>query len=262
MLESTFIFLKGIGPYSERRLWEHGIDSWRAFLREPSLPGISPQRKSLYDLEVSAAIDHLAAGDSRFFAARLKSREHWRLYETFRSRTLFLDIETSGEPAGYAHATVIGLYANGRMTSLVYGDTLTEKRLREALAQADLLVTFFGSVFDIPFLRATFPGLDFGLPHFDLCFAARRLGLHGGLKRIESELSISRDADLAGLDGWDAVRLWKEWRCGRQSSLDLLLRYNAADTCNLEPLAERLYRRLLERYGPPTPVIRSAAYPG
>jgi uncharacterized protein YprB with RNaseH-like and TPR domain len=262
MLESTFVFLKGIGPYSERRLWEHGIDSWRAFLREPSPPGISPQRKPLYDLEVSAAIDHLEAGNSRFFAACLKSRDHWRLFDTFRSRALFLDIETSGEPAGCGHATVIGLCANGRMTSLVYGETLTEERLNEAFAQADLLVTFFGSVFDVPFLRAAFPGLDIRLPHFDLCFAARRVGLHGGLKRIEAELSISRDTDLDGLDGWDAVRLWNEWRRGRQSSLDLLLRYNAADTRNLEPLAERLYGRLVERYGPPAPHYRSAAHPG
>ena len=261
MLESTFVFLKGIGPSSERRLWKHGIVSWRAFLREPSLPGISPQRKPLYDLEVSAAIDHLAVDDSRFFAARLKSRDHWRLFDTFRSRTLFLDIETSGEPSGYGHATVIGLCANGRMTSLVYGESLTEERLNEAFAQADLLVTFFGSVFDVPFLRTAFPGLDIRLPHFDLCFAARRLGLHGGLKHIESEFSISRDTDLDGLDGRDAVRLWNEWRRGRLISLELLLRYNAADTRNLEPLAERLYGRLVAQYGPPAPAYRSAAHP-
>ncbi len=262
MLESTFVFLKGIGPYSERRLWEHGIETWRAFLREPSLPGISPQRKPLYDLEVSAAIDHLEAGNSRFFAACLKSRDHWRLFDTFRRRALFLDIETSGEPAGYGHATVIGLYANGRLTSLVYGDTLTEDRLHEAFEQADLLVTFFGSVFDVPFLRAAFPRLEIRLPHFDLCFAARRLGLHGGLKHIETAFSIPRDADLNGLDGWDAVRLWREWQCGRESSLDLLIRYNAADTCNLEPLAEQLYTRLVERYGPPASACRSALHPG
>jgi hypothetical protein len=34
--------------------------------------------------------------------------------------------------------------------------------------------------------------------------------------------------------------------------LDLLLRYNAADTRNLEPLAEVLYEQMVSRFGPPS----------
>ncbi|HEY7534109.1 MAG TPA: ribonuclease H-like domain-containing protein, partial [Nitrospiraceae bacterium] len=136
-------------------------------------------------------------------------------------------------------------------TSLVRGDTLTEDRLHHELDQSDLLVTFFGGAFDIPYLQTKFPRLDFRKPHFDLCFAARRLGLRGGLKSIEQELHIDRDQDIIGLDGWEAVRLWYQWKAGDEGALDLLLRYNIADTCNLEPLAEHLYEQLVASFGPP-----------
>jgi uncharacterized protein YprB with RNaseH-like and TPR domain len=138
------------------------------------------------------------------------------------------------------------------MSSLVRGDNLTEDRLQAEFEQTDLLITFFGSGFDIPFLQTAFPRLNLKKPHFDLCFAARRLGLQGGLKFIEREMHIEREPGLEGLDGWDAVRLWQQWRGGDESALNLLLRYNAADTKNLAPLAELLYEQMVARYGPPS----------
>ena len=244
MIESTFVLLKGIGDVTERRLWNEGTRSWRDFIGRRTLSGISSARKSLYDAELAEASRRLDARDARFFRHRLKSRDHWRLYETFKARAVYLDIETTGTSPAFSDVTVVGLYAAGRTTSLVSGDSLTESRLRDELARYDLLVTFFGSVFDLPFLAAKFPSLTFDQPHVDLCFAARRLGLRGGLKAIESQVGISRTDDLKGLDGWDAVRLWQQWRRGDTGALDLLLRYNAADVCNLEPLAELLVDRL------------------
>jgi len=161
-----------------------------------------------------------------------------------------LDIETTGTPARDGHVTVVGLYRNGRMTSLVRGETLTEDRLHAELEQTDLFITFFGSGFDIPYLRAKFPRLNFKKPHFDLCFAARRLGMQGGLKHIEQKFQIAREADVMGLDGWEAVHLWHQWCAGDEAARDLLLRYNAADTQNLEPLASLLYDQMFARFGP------------
>ncbi len=250
MIESTFVLLKGIGPYTERRLWEHGISDWRSFLSASALPGIPPQRKTLYDSTLREALSQLEAGQSRFFTRCLKSRDHWRLYEAFQSSVLYLDIETTGAPSDHGEVTVVGLYRRGEMISLVRGENLTSERLNEEFTGCGLLVTFFGSVFDLPYLRAKFPGLVCDYPHFDLCFAARRLGLEGGLKRIESHMGIQRDADLLGLDGWDAVRLWNAWCAGQDAARDQLLRYNTSDTMNLELLARQLFRRLTERYGP------------
>ncbi|MDF0645895.1 MAG: ribonuclease H-like domain-containing protein [Nitrospira sp.] len=250
MLTSTFVLLKGVGPGTEQRFWQDGIGDWSEFLKRPAVSGISPARKAWYDRDLTEAMSHLERGRTDFFATALKRHDHWRLFETFRHRTLYLDIETTGLPHASGHVTIVGLYRNGRMSSLVHGDSLTEDRLQEELAQTDLLVTFFGSGFDIPYLQATFPRLDFRKPHFDLCPAARRLGLRGGLKHVEREAQIHRDHDLAGLDGWDAVRLWEQWRGGSESALSLLLKYNAADTQNLEPLAHLIFEGLAARYGP------------
>jgi uncharacterized protein YprB with RNaseH-like and TPR domain len=250
MIESTFVLLKGIGEQTERRLWQEGIEDWQAFLKAETLPGISPRRKALYDEEIAAAQRHFRQGVSRYFARCLRSRDHWRLFEAFRHRTLFLDIETTGTSPAFGEVTVVGLYSRGRMTTLVRGESLTEERLCEELASHDLLVTFFGSAFDLPYLQAKFPRLNLDQPHFDLCFAARRLGLTGGLKRIEARMEIARSADLQGMDGWEAVRLWYEWLNGSMNARERLLRYNEADTRNLEELAERLYEQLAAKCGP------------
>jgi uncharacterized protein YprB with RNaseH-like and TPR domain len=252
MLTSTFVLLKGIGPATERRLWQDGIADWSTFLTRPVIPYISSAKKCWYDDVLATAQSRLAGGTADFFRTCLKSRDHWRLFEAFRHRTLYLDIETTGHSARDGQVTVVGLYQNGRHQSLVRGDNLSEARLREALEETDLLVTFFGSVFDIPYLQTAFPRVNFNKPHFDLCFAARRLGLQGGLKWIERELHIHREPAIEGLDGWDAVRLWHRWRDGDDSALDLLLRYNAADARNLEPLAEYLFQHLVARFGPPS----------
>ncbi|WP_447977139.1 ribonuclease H-like domain-containing protein [Candidatus Nitrospira bockiana] len=252
MIRSTFVLLKGIGDTTERRLWESGVSDWQAFLAADTLPAISRPRKMLYDEALAAAHRHLEQGDARYFAACLKAKDHWRLYEEFRPRAVYLDIETTGGPHWAGEVTVVGLYGEGRLTSLVRGESLTAERLAAELSRYDLLVTFFGRIFDVPYLLAKFPTLRIDLPHMDLCFAAKRLGLRGGLKQIEPLAGIERPRHLQGLDGWDAVRLWMRWRHGASSALELLLQYNEADVRNLEALADFLYCRLADacRRGP------------
>lgn len=249
MIESTFLFLNGIGRTTERRLWDQGIPTWREFLQQSSIGGISAGRKTLYDTDVRLALDQHALDNPRFFASCLKARHHWRLYEWLRPRAVFLDIETAGGPSG--DVTVVGLFGNGRMLSLVRGDTLTEARLCEEVSHYDLIVTFFGSGFDLPYLQAMFPRFRIDQPHLDLCFAAKQLGLRGGLKQIERLIGIEREGALQGMDGWDAVRMWRRWRHSRDSeALELLLAYNEADCVNLQPLADLLYCRLLQQCRP------------
>jgi len=45
MLTSTFVLLKGIGPATERRLWQDGIADWSVFLNRPVIPYISSMKK-------------------------------------------------------------------------------------------------------------------------------------------------------------------------------------------------------------------------
>ena len=250
MLTSSFIFLPGVGPVTERRWWQEGLLDWRSFLDRPSVAGLSKQRKTWYDEELREAQSLTEKGQIHMFGSRLPRREHWRLYETCRPRTSFLDIETTGASPESGEVTVVGLHHGGNTTSLVRGESLTTERLQTELDHCDLLVTFFGSVFDVPYLRAKFPDLRFPTLHFDLCFAARRLALRGGLKHIEQELGIERNQTISGLDGLDAVRLWFLWRGGDMIARDTLLIYNRADTENLVLLADRFYEDMMSRFGP------------
>ncbi|MDQ2730639.1 MAG: ribonuclease H-like domain-containing protein, partial [Armatimonadota bacterium] len=137
------------------------------------------------------------------------------------------------------------LYDGNRVRQYVRGDNLDE--FPEEIGEFDLLVTFFGSGFDIPMLRRTFRKLPFNMLHADLCHALHRLGHKGGLKAIERSLGIHRSSQTDGLSGWDAVRLWREYQDGSEESLATLLAYNADDIVNLEPLLQIAYDGLSER---------------
>jgi len=251
MLLSTFIFLQGIGESTERLLWEAGITNWETFLQCATIPHLSASRKTLYDTILKETSAQWHQHNSRYFAKTLKARDHWRLYPHFGANAAFLDIETNGLPSPHGEITLVGIYGRGQMTTLIQGDTLSERRLQDELASYDLLVTFFGSGFDLPFLKAKYPQVILDHPHLDLCFAARRLGFKGGLKAIEHELGCHRATSLEGLTGWDAVRLWEEWQNGNMTSRELLIEYNEADCKNLEPLADLICDRMVREYGPP-----------
>jgi uncharacterized protein YprB with RNaseH-like and TPR domain len=78
----------------------------------------------------------------------------------------------------------------------------------------------------------------------------KRIGYSGGLKRVETQLGLQRSERTRGLDGWDAVRLWNEYRRGSWEALSLLLQYNEEDVVNMRPLLEFGYRELHARTWP------------
>jgi uncharacterized protein YprB with RNaseH-like and TPR domain len=109
-----------------------------------------------------------------------------------------------------------------------------------------MLVTFFGTGFDLPMLSRRFPDLAFDQLHVDLCHALRRLGYRGGLKKVEVDLGLVRAPETRGLSGWDAVRLWREHRAGSREALELLLAYNREDVLNMRELLAIAYNGLRE----------------
>ena len=246
MLEKTFVHVDGIGYQTERRLWDRGADCWRTFLADPTAFRLPKARLAPTLDVVSRSVPALERGDYRFFADRLPQREHWRAFPKFADRTVYLDIETDGG-TDFDSVTVIGLYDGATLRQFVRGENLLE--FESAMENVALIVTFYGGGFDIPVLRNAFPRVRFDQLHLDLCPTLRRLGLRGGLKSIERQVGLSRSEETNGLSGWDAVRLWKEWRWGRESSLKTLLTYNAEDVVNMKPLAELAYRELSSRAG-------------
>jgi len=186
---------------------------------------------------------------ARTLARLVPPGEHWRLFADLRDRVRFLDIETLGL-ALEDPITVVGISDGQACSTLVRGRDLTRERLARALHGAGLLVTFNGTGFDVPRLRRAFPGLAWDLPHFDLAVEGRRLGLHGGLKRVERRLGYTRPRDLRGADGPEAVRLWRAHGAGDPRALRRLVRYCQADVQALVHLAERIHARLLRQFPP------------
>jgi uncharacterized protein YprB with RNaseH-like and TPR domain len=114
-------------------------------------------------------------------------------------RVLFLDIETTGLSRYYDHITVIGWNLGAEYQ--VGLATEPPDDLARAISKATTLVTFNGTLFDVPFLRKTFPSLSMPETHIDLRYLARRVGLVGGQKKIEQVLGIGLRKGFANVDG-------------------------------------------------------------
>jgi len=246
MLRRTFLHLSGIGPVTEAALWWAGVDDWDALLARRDRLGLSPTTAARLEPELRASERALAEEDAGWFGRRLPEREHWRLFPEFATRTAFLDIETTSLSPYEGVVTVVAVHGGGTSRSFVRGEDLEE--LPAYLGRFRVLVTFNGIRFDVPFLQVAFPQLGVPEVHIDLRFVLYRLGLSGGLKRIESSLGLGDRRGVEGLGGLDAVRLWEAHRRGSPDALDRLVRYNLADTKNLEPLlryaVDELARRL------------------
>jgi hypothetical protein len=248
MLKNSFVILDGVGYRIEERLWSRGVLSWEDFLEQRRVEGFSQETKRGYDRDLEEASLYLRKGLSTYFRQRLRPRDAWRLYREFRHRACFLDIETTGLNPQDHEVTLVGIFDGEGVRTFVKGINLSREALLEEFSKHGLLITFYGAAFDLPFLLARFPGLSLEIPHIDLCFAGRRAGLEGGLKAVERELGIERDKDIKELGGLEAVGLWRRWeKHGDREALETLVEYNRADTVNLKPLAEEVYRRLKKK---------------
>ena len=241
VLRQTFLHVPGVGYRTEERLWQSGLESWDD-LGTAKAERITPHLRLALEEEIGRSEDALRLRRYRYFARRLPAREHWRAWPEFRGSVGYLDIETTGLDVGRNAVTVVGLFDGRRKRSFVQGANLEE--LPHALEDVQLLVTFNGSRFDIPFLRHAFPRMRLDQIHMELMNPLHRLGVWGGLKKIERRLGIERSDETIGLSGFDAVRLWNEYEAGDDDALDTLVAYNLEDVVNLEPLAEFAYGSL------------------
>jgi len=232
-VENSFIGADGVGEKTEQSIWEQGVTHWDEF--EPSVVG--GKRGERVQEFIYEGQEYIEAGDVTYFDRTFPNSEQWRLYETFRDRACFFDIETTGLDERRNQVTTVSCYQAGETETLVAGDDLTVDSLRAVFDGADLLVTFNGKRFDVPFLEANFD-VDLDRPHLDLMYTCKKLGLSGGLKQIEQDVGIERDRE--DITGRDAVRLWREHERGRDGALETLVSYNREDAKNLETLADHV----------------------
>ncbi|MBN2653516.1 MAG: ribonuclease H-like domain-containing protein [Nitrospirae bacterium] len=245
MIRHTFSLLNGIGEKLELKIWQQGILTWDDFCNAEYIEGISPDRKIQYDEQLKKASEELHKGNAEYFTKTVRRKEQWRLYKTFRDNAVCLDIETNGyQPGSGGYPTVVGLYNGFDWRYLLRGENLSAENINKELYGYKCLITFYGSVFDVPYLQRSMPGVRFDIPHFDLCFASRKLGIEGGLKKIEQLFGIERQEAVKGIDGYAAVKLWEQARRGSTEARDLLLMYNREDTLSLLKLADIFYEKL------------------
>jgi len=244
MLEQSFILLDGIGETREQRIWADGIRSWDQYRSADSVDGVGDSRKHDHDAFLEKASRNLELGNHAFFEYQLPDSALWRSIADFGDQAAFLDIETTGLDRHRNDITTVAVYDGEESRALVQGQDLTREHLEELLSDSRMLVTFNGKQFDLPFIRTAFPEIELDHIHIDLMFECRKVGLSGGLKSIEKEVGIGR-GDVGGVDGSDAVRLWKQYqRRGDEDALQRLVEYNKKDVTNLEPLLHHVDEQL------------------
>lgn len=122
--------------------------------------------------------------------------------------------------------------------------------LLKALQEIDVLVTYYGTGFDIPFLRARAEilGLDFPsfgtVKHFDLYYLIRNK-----FALTRKSLGVACEALGLGTKGHEPIEVWNKARIGHQASLNKLFKYNKQDTRITYDLFERVkkYRKITRK---------------
>lgn len=231
MLKNSFLHLPGFSVDDEEDLWGSGVRDWGDALDSDRL---DDDHKRAIELSSEA----LENRDSLYFNEQYRAGERWRLLPDFADETAFLDIETTGL-GGEAYMTMCGVLDSNGFRAYVRGDNIDE--LVEDLEQFKIVVTFNGISFDVPWMRRELGPLLPNAAHVDLMHVLRRVGLRGGLKKIEKAIGLDRGDDLSMLTGRDAIVLWNMAQDGEPNAMETLIRYNAEDVSSLPILAEYAY---------------------
>ncbi len=239
MINKTFCHIEGVSKETEKLLWNNNIENWEQFLEKHSEINFLPQSKiDKIKTELFFSKQNLEENNLKYFREKLDSNEHWRLHNS--CKIAFVDIETTGLSRYTDEITMIGIYDGEIAKSYIQGIDLEDAK--EHLKKFDIIVTFNGKTFDMPFIEYKFKE-KYDIIHLDLRWMLKEFGLSGGLKKIELELGITRPDELLGVDGFEAVRLWRRYKRGDPNALAKLLKYNYEDIVNLKIILDYYINR-------------------
>lgn len=247
LVEGAMAHLRHVGAKRLEALSRSGVANWRQALAAAPPAGFSAAVWDRVQQEVAACCGMLERRDLRTLCRSLRNADHWRVLYEFWEEASYFDVETEGL-GNNAGITVIVCLHRGELRRFTRAEGLDG--FLELLDDVKLLVSFNGCGFDIPQVLRWFHVPELPCAHVDLRWVCFHQGWRGGLKRIERELGLERPADLEGVGGDDAVRLWQRWDSRRdETALRLLTRYCSADVVALRLVAARL----LAQRGHPVP---------
>lgn len=256
MLLSTFRHIKGIGKKTESALWKKGITTWDKYLK------LNGKQLSLFDDNgrnpIESSVKAYKEGNTGFFAHALPNCEYYRIAVTYPKETIFLDIETTGLSLYYDQITLVG-WSIGQQYG-VYLNDQDPSGLFQALNSAKTIVTFNGTLFDLKFLKKTFPDIFIPPIHVDLRFFAKRVGLSGGQKAIEPQVGYKRPRLVEGMEGESAPILWYKYRRGDKGALKELVTYNHADIEGMKHIFDYALKKIYEIDEIPSPIRSKTSF--
>lgn len=243
-LRQSLQLFPGIGEKKEKQLFGAQVYDWTSLIQyqkttnDPLLPSVSILEERLEQLETE-----FQEANFSFFTNELPNLEYWRLWQNFPERFCFLDIETTGISESSV-TTVVSLFQNETIRTFERGKDL--EFLFDSIFPEDIIVTYNGRRFDIPFLEREFH-YRVKNPQLDLMNLLHSIGIKGGLKKSEIQLGLVRPEAIAGMDGREAPLLWYSYQqTNNKDALEKLIAYNREDTKNLKIVLEKTIDLLTE----------------
>lgn len=251
MIRNTFIFVPGIGTKTEEYFRKKGILTWHDFRKKMDTTNLGMNKRNIVKDYLKRAENALHTRNGSFFAKLLPQREYWRLYREFLHKTLFLDIETTGLSLYYDKITLVGTFDGYSIKLFVKDNNLEE--VVDYLRNYEVVITFNGKLFDVPFIKKEFPCAEIPPIHIDLRWVLRNLGVTGPLKEIEKKLNVQRPKPIQEIGGREATVLWHRFVRGDDEALEKLLLYNIYDLVNLQVIMHLCYHEKIKAFAPKIP---------
>ncbi|MEM6406524.1 MAG: ribonuclease H-like domain-containing protein, partial [Pseudomonadota bacterium] len=244
MLKSTFQHLKGISKKREQEIWAKGILTWDIYKQKINEQLMSTDKNKV--CHILTETEHAYKNkDISFFKENLSSAEYYRIALEYPDDVIFLDIETTGLSLYYDKITIVGWSLGNRYG--VYQSGGDPSLLRSDLSAAKVMVTFNGTMFDLKFLKKHFKSLALPAIHLDLRYFAKKVGLTGGQKAIETMLGLHRLSGIRNILGEAAPILWHKYRRGEKKALRRLIEYNHADVEGMKTILDESIIRFLKK---------------
>ncbi|MGL1901924.1 MAG: ribonuclease H-like domain-containing protein [Fibrobacterales bacterium] len=243
MINQTFQHCKGIGPVTEEKVLHAGFSRWEDILEKPdSLPVGGKVKDSLMQM-TEQSIYALESDDIQFFVDSFAPSQHWRILDRYFSKASYFDIETTGFSNYESDISCIVCMHKGELHTFVRDKNLDD--FLDLLEDVELLVSFNGTSFDVPFVVNSFHIPEIPCPHVDLRWICYHAGITGGLKSIEKQLNIQRPKHLQEVDGFEAIYLWENWkRYQDHQSLNKLIQYCQYDVRSLATVASKVMTKV------------------